>query len=511
MNIKPIYSSILITVICCIGLLYQVTEVTKSYLSYRIRRIISRDFPTFLDPPAISLCFDLSVVIPIEVFKSITSKHRETASSEYWGNFYDFLKVTPIKELFKLSPKVNETLKNSFGCAIRFPTEYSMFFMDNKDCYGHFVIEKYIQRQLMCYKFTPIVDGIDIGEYQMNHPKNRSKNGQRMMGKSWALEYLMAPVKTGVLYTLYMNFSSFNRVSYVVAFVHGPDTDHFEDSFITNQNSMTLSKDRGTAMKTNYQRLTYHHLEAPYPSKCYKMSNGKSLTHEFADLLNIQTIKQFNSTCPVTQLFENNSSYTNYNLISDRDYGNKTFLNTFNDLIERNEKYYKGLSCDLRYYVTSVTTQSIGVSKRSHNRFIIYITWPQLHNIEMNDDPLQSMLDLLIYVASSLGFWFGFSVLSSVSMVGNWFKSIITKNNASDFNHTLNSESTATIGEKNEIKNQKEVIIQLTKMVKSQQKVIELNRQGNDINRRNIVKLLTQLRGTESRVNHLYTERVVKN
>lgn len=483
MKMKQTATIILIT-ICSFGLLVQVTEVTKSYLEYKIRRVILRNFPFTLDPPAISICFNIYYLIPTQVFDV-----ESTSNSSYWKKFYDYMEITPMKELFNLTPKVDELLVADNGCAIRFPSRYAMSFLNRSQCYSHFVIQKYIQRQFMCYKFTPVVELDTSRKFETGY-KPGSSNLDQKFGRGWKMEYLMAPVETGVIYALYFNASAFNRARVVVSYAHGPDTEHFEDSFIATQYPMTISHSRGTAIKISFQSLSYHRLPSPYPSNCYKMINGKSMAHRFVDIMNHESMTVFNKSCAVAQLYEDHH-YNNYTIITDRNYRNETFLNLFNAIIQRNEKYRDGWTCNLKHFLTAPVTQPIEVINGSDYKFLIYVTWPLTHSIDVIDESLQNILDLLTYIASSLGFWFGFNLFSFAQKGGTglitFFKTQEQVRNGADSSANSKGE-----GE-----------IEIHKQINNQRKLIEVLRKECKSNKICNQTLLSQVKRTDLIINHL--------
>lgn len=455
----------ILTIFCFLGLLYQVFEVTKSYLEHKIRRVIIRDFPFELDPPAVSLCFELAHVIPVHNFGVYQDN-----DPNYWTKFYDFMKITSAKDLFNLAPSIKNVFKKNFGCAIRFPSMYTMTFLSNKNCYRHFNIERYIQRQFMCYKFTPkTFDKHKIGNWSPE--RDRPPNGLKT--KAWVMEYLMAPVDVGVIYSLYLNPDAFSRVSRVVAFAHGPDTDHWEDSFTVLYHAMVITATKGSVISVNYQTLKFSRLAAPYPSNCYHLGDGLSVTHLFADKLNNDTIKHLNKSCAIKMLVEGTSD-TNYTIISEQDYRNESFLREFHRVLKLEERLSDAASCNVKIFASRVTTQIIEVA--DDKKIPVYMTWPQSHDLDMKDEPLQTILDLLIYVGSSLGFWFGFNVLTVGSNVIN-HRSRLTSKSDSEINcSSLN------------------LVVDMSQQLNQQQKQIELLLRCDKINKQNIQGLMAQVR-----------------
>lgn len=142
MDTKSLVTMVILASICSIGLLFQVIEVTNSYLEYRIRRVIIRNFAFNIIPPGVSLCFDLSEVIPYEIVQKFgrnsngtfdTSGRSSDNETSWWKKFYQFLDVAPLATLFNVTPSGEEALKENNGCAIRFPGEYTMSFLDRSD------------------------------------------------------------------------------------------------------------------------------------------------------------------------------------------------------------------------------------------------------------------------------------------------------------------------------------------------------------------------------------------
>ena len=317
MKINP---KVVLIISCSIGLVVQVTEVTKSYLEYRIRRVTVHTFAYSINPPAISICFDIAEVIPKEVTRTFNNNSKD---GQWWTDYNRFLSRTPLSDLFELTPSADETLKDRTACAIQFPTEFSMSYLDKRSCQRYFRIRKYIHRSLMCYKFIPdtglgrrrenglkddtigkeskvgtrkngtkksVHGGVDSGHQDVEKGTNRWRSGEQES----AVEYNLAPVDAGTLYVLYLSPKAFGRVDRIMAYVHGPETDHFEDSFFARQNAVTISDTTGTIGMVSFKEVLSRRLEAPYSSNCINMKNGVSVTHLFTKLMNDQSIKRLN-------------------------------------------------------------------------------------------------------------------------------------------------------------------------------------------------------------------------
>lgn len=513
MKINP---KVILIILCAIGLIVQVTEVTKSYVEYRIRRVTVHKFPHSINPPAISICFDISKVIPIEV----ASTFNNTNDNYWWTDYNRFLSRTPLSDLFELTPSADQALKNRTGCAIRFPTEFSMSYLNKKFCHRYFRIQKYIHRSFICYKFIPDTglgrseDGLkddSIGkESKMGTRKNGSKksvdegmdNGQQDVknetnrwtigGQESSVEYNLAPVEIGVLYVLYLSLESFGKVDGIMAYVHGPETDHFEDSFFARENAVTLSDTTGNIGMISFREILSKRLEAPYPSNCVNMKNGVSVTSLFAKLMNDQSIKRLNKACGFTQLFQG-KYYSNYSLITDDDYKNETFRKIFNQIMREKTRFYQRYSCEIQVYLSSMTTKSIETTNNSDYRLIVQVSWPSLHGTKMHDEPLQTILDYLIYIGSSLGFWFGFTVLSFVSDIVSGFRSLLNTAK-SDQNSKPRTENDSKIRLELVTKWKKKGFDQIERMGQSRkhEMEIEMMKKNQEANKRLMIKLITE-------------------
>lgn len=524
---------VILIISCSIGLMVQMTEVTKSYLEYRIRRVTVHKFTHAINPPAISICFDIAEVMP----EKVTRTFNNSNDGEWWTDYNRFLSRTPLSDLFELTPRGDQTLKDRTACAIRFPTEFSMSYLNKRFCLRYFQIQKYIHRSLMCYKFIPdtglggsedgvkddpvgkesemrtrnnteknssknnnsnnnnsknnsskkSVDGVDTGQEDEKSGTSRWRSG----GQETAIEYNLSPVDAGILYVLYLSPKVFGQVGRILAYVHGVETDPFEDSFFARQSGVTISETTGTSGLVSFKEIRSKRLQAPYSSNCINMNNGVSVTHFFTDLMNYRSIKRLNKACGFTQLFQ--GKYSNYSLITDDDYKNETFRKLFNHIMREEIWLYERYTCLIQAYLSTMTTKSIEVTNSSDYRLIVQVSWPSLHSTKMHDEPLQTILDYLIYIGSSLGFWFGFSVLSSVSDVVSVFRSL---------SNTVGSGQNSKPRTRNDSQPQLELVTKWRKggfswiermdQLRKHEMEIEMVKRNQETNKRLMIKLITE-------------------
>lgn len=300
-------------------------------------------------------------------------------------------------DLLEMTTPIEYVLRNGTSCSIRFVTDYSMTFMNHTGCTEYFKIEKYIQRQFVCYKVTPTIP-----------VKNNTLKPLLMT------EYLLAPVETGTIYSLYLNATAFNTTKTITAFVHGYDTSHFEDSVVISVHPVSIIGSQGSSATVTFEENVVHRLEAPYTSKCTRRPDRVSVLQTFVDILNQETVRLLNKSCSFTQLYSGNHS-----LMTDSDFKVEKFKTTFRQIRDKYDPYSLGWTCDVKWYQSRVSVQSYQLAEKnkdSKHKLVIHVIWPQSHSIKISEEPLQTIIDYLIYIGSSLGFWFGFSVISIVNV-----------------------------------------------------------------------------------------------
>lgn len=296
--------------------------------------------------------------------------------------YYETLRRLAIKEIFDRTPDIEYFLRNDTACLVRLPNEMVPEYRDNDNCMKILSIERYIQRDFMCYKIT--VSAI---------PSSKSLDLE---------EYSLSPHASGLVHRLFLNSTPFGEVSYFTIFAHSATTSDLYDSLFAR--TRDYYKGNGThrmvILEVSFSGVSIERLKAPYDTSCrdfYPYESGAIYRMEGLKNETTATLRIVPTFSPV---FDLNSPY---GMITAHDLLNRTFLAKFNEIYKKYNQTY--LDCTLEYYVSKYS-MSFG------DKVTLSVYWPQDSQTVIRHVPSYDLIDYLLYVCSSFGIWLGISILS---------------------------------------------------------------------------------------------------
>lgn len=371
--------------ICSIGLLIQLEQISERYFKFQTRSDIQLSIPDSITVPATSTCWYLK-----DIMKNMKGK-------DVWQFYEEFDNMT-MDQIFEQVSETNEIFVDKRSCAIRLPNKLVNIYPNRTVCSKLFIIERYIQRNFICYKFYASI--IDQNQ------------------KLDMTEYSLTPTMSGMIYRLSLKPDIFGDNTYFTTFSHSLQTSDLYDSMFSQ--SLFYYRDNRTKhsfvqMKLTSSGTTIDRLKAPYDTDCHIYDPFETgAEYNYRGLLN-ETINIFGRIHTFYPISE--SENMKYKMISSQILSDQTFLKSFNEIYK---KYNKTLyDCHLQYLVSKFTL-SFGTE------VTVDVYWPQDSDILMNYVPVYDLIDYLLYVCSSFGIWFGLSVLSVsdsvISLLSHIFK-----------------------------------------------------------------------------------------
>lgn len=370
----PIVIKILFLCICCAGLLYQLEQISDRYFRFQTRSEVQLPVPNSITVPIISTCWYLK-----DTIRGMKEKTRE--------QYYEILQRLAIKEIFDRTPGIEYFLKNDPACLVRLPNEMVPEYRNYDECMKILSIERYIQRDFMCYKIT--VSAIASSEL-LNLE-----------------EYSLSPHSSGLLHRLFLNSTSFGEVSYFTIFAHSTTTSDLYDSLFAR--TRNYYKGNGTFdmvnLEVSFSGVSIERLEAPYDTSCRNFYPYESGAIYRMEGLKNETTATLGIVPTFSPVFDLNSPY---GMITTHDLLNRTFLAKFNEIYKKYNQTY--LDCTLEYYVSKYS-MSFG------DKVTLSVYWPQDSQTVIKHVPSYDLINYLLYVCSSFGIWLGISILSISDMI----------------------------------------------------------------------------------------------
>ena len=244
-------SKTLIPLICTIGLMVQVIDVTQRYLQYPTKTLIQMEVALKIKMPSLSVCFRSDGLLKRSLIKDMKGITLPITDAN-WTAYYEALEKLSVKDLFHFSPQANEILaKDNAACMIRFPGSFAVQypFSDAEECYQMFAIRRFIQRQFMCYRFTV-------------------KLHQTPMDCLLLTENNLTPNLPGTIYSIWLDKKLFGDISLLTAFAHGVDTSELFDSVFTPSFAHQKGIDSYVDLSITYRSLSITRLPPPYNTQC---------------------------------------------------------------------------------------------------------------------------------------------------------------------------------------------------------------------------------------------------
>lgn len=383
---------------CLIGFAIQLFEVGDRYLKFKTKTLIHMEIPHRIQMPSVSVCFRIARLLNRDKIKQDLNQILPESDNN-WMNFFKILEKLTVKNIFDYTPSINETLssgrtESNIGCNIRYPNSYQISFEDTSDegCYDKFIIKKYIHRFNVCYKF----------DIKLNLTRASENNAHKLdVG-----ENTLGPNLPGIMYWVGFDNDIFGNVSFVSASVHGTDTSNLFDSIFSPSLFHAVMHDADgkilnssyLSLDTSYHSINIERLKAPYDTNCLKydpFNSGYEKTLSAVRTAAVKRLKLVPTFDFVHERFE-------HPMISSDKIWNETIARTLREFIAKNRN--SNPDCHMKYFITEVK------AGRGEN-VRVTIKWPNNPNIEILYQSEQSILDLIIYTSSSLGLWFGLSVI----------------------------------------------------------------------------------------------------
>ena len=95
------------TIICFLGLAFQIKEVSETYFQFTTDTKVSISIHIIIDPPSLSVCFWLGDIVQNDTI----AKLLKVKQNKLTLNMVDNLTIA---NFFDLSPRVDKVIKNKF-------------------------------------------------------------------------------------------------------------------------------------------------------------------------------------------------------------------------------------------------------------------------------------------------------------------------------------------------------------------------------------------------------------
>lgn len=324
-----------------------------------------------------------------------------------------------LKQLFDYTPPANGDLFKN--CHLRLPNDYDYEQLNQSACGQYFSIRKFYIGEYICYKF------------HVRHKMTDRYYSHRKL--SHALKY------QGMIYKFYFSNLAFKTAQRIKLVLNENDDDKYPIESIgyvggINRiyNTTTESAEKSLII-VGYITIARQVLPLPYSTSCFDYTTLKLLSRndcfdKCLRNLTIERLKKVPFSIITTERLDIRHLNTN-------DFRKNRTLARMNDKIEAE----CGSKCQKPDCLTKKYFNRIETEKRAN--FGVHLNIPSEPSFTMKCIAKMYLTEVLVYVLSCLGIWFGLSI----SRIGDWvfdhFDKIGSKGSLNDgkviyFNQSMN-------------------------------------------------------------------------
>lgn len=359
--------------LCIIGCMYQIHSVVLSYLIYETVTQIKFYEPTHVRPPTLNYCF--FAMMNAMNHSEIVNKYKVKIPNNY-EDATEFLEDTvTISDIIKYSP---DTIIDE--CKFRDASGLSLIEIFNrKECGENFVTKKYVNQQYLCYQST----------------LKRSKLfALRSVADSLHYEKAMYDIR------FRRHLADYNKIRLALTSGGHP---HISQTY-----SFSYYKDSRDRISLHVHCVNFTVTMLGYPFDKFECEKNSEYFDCIDNCLTNLTYKTY-KRMPYT-LFLDQS--INIKMISARMLQNFTVADSLNKFHSKCKMLCPMFPCKHSYCITSGYANNAIQLGRSKPGSSIRVESSSSPDVNVQNFPKVTLLDMMIYIFSSLGIWFGFVIIS---------------------------------------------------------------------------------------------------
>ena len=362
--------SVVFSLMCFSGFLFQLDQVSEVYFQYKtssktdIHVLHEENYHTIVFCPRYIDMLD-------------RSRYREfgllPVKPQTNTEFYDELSSLTIKQIFDLTPPTTDVI---LSCEVRSDNLSDVIFMNSSECHQFFQIFKAISGELVCYMFMP-----------------RMKTKYSVGNAASSVTHLTSA------YHLVLNSSlAKSTLSFIIS--HFVDPDNFKDPLHSRMFGIMLNNAK-TFVKSGLnvydQETNVNRLPDPYDTRCIP-EHDRQICHEDCLANKFRLVNRATG-----------SGYhhkpLDLKIMTHKDYENKTLEKIASDGYNECHLCRVKTECNTKFSKTTVVEQE-------YNRLLVRSMVPSGAFTSITTVPLLTLIEYIVQVGSSIGVWFGLSVLS---------------------------------------------------------------------------------------------------
>lgn len=153
-------SRIIVTMLCILGFVYQVSKFTDVYFKYATESELSLSIPVEITPPDLTVCFRYVDILDVPSLsvkekKKLRSLERLKKNDNFTQLSDAIIEACTIQDIFKFTPDSGEILSR---CSVKKTTDYDFYQFEGAKCRKRFIVFKFYLQEYICYRFKRVLE-----------------------------------------------------------------------------------------------------------------------------------------------------------------------------------------------------------------------------------------------------------------------------------------------------------------------------------------------------------------
>lgn len=396
---KHAISLLLTTMLCSIGVTWQLYAVGSDFLQYSMVSEVYMEKLDDIIPPSFSICFPflelmdwrqslLNVsIISKKTWLRMKESDRNRVRERMQSNM-------SIRQIFDMTPDLKDLLKYS---QVRRLESFEI----SEDA-GMIDVVKFVKDDLICYRLSNADAVIGNGR--------KSEKEQEFKLSSHHLTYGSDP---GILLSISLKKSRFENMSKVMMFLHPSDVyprgdGDFSFNFISSSGSPVFGSDGGSSyIGLTYTKISLHLLPPPFLTRCYDYQSHdfESAYHCVHTCLKDKLMSRMNRTSFTATFTQVNDDrmLSKYSV-----YRNPKEKQRFELMYESCKVQCPGKNCFKQIFSPAL----VSIRNSSDITFVLYAMNGPEYILRFK--PATSPTELYVQILSVCGAWLGISCLDII-------------------------------------------------------------------------------------------------
>lgn len=380
-RLLPKVVTILFVVLCATGFMFQAWTIGAIYFDYKTTSTVDIEMPDVLEPPDVSLCVryaDILIDESLRSFDKLKGKEKIKALRVLQD------KVT-LADIFNKTPETGKVIKE---CLHRTPGSYDVKqTTSNEGCMKVFTVDKYYAQEFMCYRFSQI---------------SSEENEKFLYGK-----LAFSIIYGSLFYALVLDKEQMDGAEFCKIVIHGRLTFPYDSIAYPSTFSRTITEnEKYNSFRSTYNKIMIKFLPYPYVTNC---RNYETFQHSrrycFNECTKNLSLTSFGKV-PFSGIEVEPMPVQHISVL---DLTNYSVTSELEKITSQCRSLCQESSCVDVHYLSTILKEETSVG---FDGITVNILAPASPSTKVEHREFMSLTELIIYISSCVGTWFGLSFFS---------------------------------------------------------------------------------------------------